>query len=182
MDRKCQHCREPWDVYHITHDAFGSWTELRVKLEAMGSDEIIEDEDGGFWKIFYANGLDDVAEGHFMIQQCPTCLPRVGEQGLEECKDCFGSGRVYVKKLFASKHPIYSKWFFGYDPNCRPGPEPFQNLPGYQCSDGFVHQGISYCPTCFKSVDEYNAAMLKAGWNVEECTFIEKEVEVGPVS
>ena len=171
MDVTCANCREPWDVSHITHDAFGSWSNLRRLLEKFGQEEVIEDNDGGAWILDWFNGIDDVAEGHVMILQCPACIPRPGKEG---CPACAGSGRVYVKKLVGSKDPLFGKWFYGFGDKAKPGPGPFQPLKGYVCKDGRIQQGVAHCPRCFNNRYQYFEAMEDEGWDLEEMKLTKK--------
>ena len=99
-----------------------------------------------------------------MVLQCPACLPRVG---FPACQRCYGSGRLYVKRLEGSNDPLLGNWFSGYHPNCKPAPEPFQIIEGYECADGWVEQGISFCPEYLDSLEDYFAAMEEAGWDTE---------------
>jgi len=77
MDRICDKCGEPWDVYHMIHDAGG--------LEAIeDNDEDIEilewtDEDGGKWSVYNVTFCSyEIAEGHFRLLECPCCERNLG--------------------------------------------------------------------------------------------------------
>ena len=72
MDKTCNNCGEPWDLYGIIHEEGG--------IEALDNAK-----NGEF--IFTFNGFEledicgreEIPEGHFLFNRCPCC-PRKGQE------------------------------------------------------------------------------------------------------
>lgn len=159
MDIYCHQCGEPWDHNHIL-DAIPS---IRHKA---GNDEQLRtgilDEDAGWWKFWFLY-RNQFYEANYKILLCPACEPDVGDPS---CTHCYGHGRVWISRATAASDPRCRSWFYGFSPSIHGHPgKPFRNGRSYQHDwEGWVHQGASYCPQCFDSVEQYFAAMKKAGW------------------
>ena len=70
MTKTCDKCGEPWDVYHIIHEAGG----LKAVEENEEDIEILEWDDGGKWSLYNVTFCsNEIPEGHFVILECPCC-------------------------------------------------------------------------------------------------------------
>lgn len=66
MDRICEQCGEPWDVYHVTHD--------EGILEGHDTSKAVEHvEKKGFSLFLPLLSVEEAYEGHFVILECPAC-------------------------------------------------------------------------------------------------------------
>jgi hypothetical protein len=168
MDLYCEHCKEPWDHNHVLDVIPG----IRDGLACQDQLETgVKDTEGGWWK-FWLVYRNQMFEANYRILMCPACEPRVG-QGAEtwhsflnlSCKTCSGNGRVVV---WRTQRGLYAdgRYYYGYHPQIRHHPShPFRHIRAYTNeTDGLVRQGYAYCPQCFNSQDEYDAAMKEAGW------------------
>ena len=159
MDIFCDQCGEPWDHNHVL-DVLPCITRLGG-LSDEDLEKPVKDQEGQWWR-FVALYRHQFFEANYLILQCPACEPRVGHP---ECKHCFGSGRVFVKRATHADRPECRKYFYGFDPNIRPAPQPFRMAAPYQHDrEGMVYRGWARCPECFATDKEYWAAMTEVGW------------------
>lgn len=81
MDVNCTGCQEPWDVYHLYHDAAITDNPALIgERHGMGLYETV-DAEGEIWRWCAPDGLDEVAEGSVLIVRCPSCPPETTDAG-----------------------------------------------------------------------------------------------------
>ena len=152
----CNQCGEMWDHNYI----IGNFEIREMEDVEKQMSGVILDSAGQWWKFgfFYP---DQFYEANYLIEMCPACEPRVGHQ---KCKWCFGTGRVYVRRLRRIAYKNHQGWWVGYSVTLDYPHAPFRRGRPYQCVDGWVERGYGFCPECFKDHEEYVAAMAVAGW------------------
>ena len=156
MNLYCSHCGEPWDHNHII-DEFRIRELDDIETEMAGD---ILDPEGQWWKFTFLYP-DQFYEANYMIERCPACEPRVGH---DKCFWCFGLGRAFVRRLRRIAYKNNQGWWIGYGTTRDYPNTPFRRGRTYQCVNGWVQQGWGFCPECFKTAEEYWAAMTAAGW------------------
>ena len=83
MDIYCQKCGEPWDAYHLRHDApyEGNWDSVDVDClltGAEGWDGKLSSPTGVLVKAQLTEGGYKVGVSVYDLQECPCC-PKAGE-------------------------------------------------------------------------------------------------------
>lgn len=165
MDLYCSHCGEPWSHEHII-DEFKIRDLDDVETEMAGD---MLDPEGQWWRFRFLYP-DQFYEANYMIERCSACEPGVGRGAGEtyslagECRLCFGHGRIFMRRLRLLANAPDQGWWVGYSNRIEIRQAPFRNGHSYQCVDGWVEQGWGWCPECFKTAEEYWAAMTAAGW------------------
>jgi hypothetical protein len=90
MDKICQKCGEPWDLYGIIHEE-GGLEAIDAHPTDMTMDEI---EFNGFTVVNLV-GKDEIPEGHFALTSCPCC-PRAGQEEERRPDDFMPLGEVII--------------------------------------------------------------------------------------